>query len=155
MFNYSFIDRLVKRADNSTLTSTSGYASCSGFGDSILHSIEVGTNNHYYACTEPGKPRRIEVWLHLNRPLVLGECAEFDTIIENNDIPDYDILCNGKYDYHLSYFSKAWLEDIFPKLVSTKMINSVIGSQQPIDQLIETAIESGCHILDMKTMEII
>lgn len=152
MFNYSFIDRLVTRADNSTLTSTSGYTSCSNFGDSILHSIEVGTNNHYYACTEPGKPRRIEVWLHFKRPLVVGECEEFDTIIRENDIPDHDIFCNGKYDYHLSYFSKAWLEDIFPKIVSTKMNNNV-SSQQPVEQLIETAIKCGCHILDMKTME--
>jgi hypothetical protein len=144
----SFLDRLVTVADNN-----SGYTSCGGFGNSILSSIELGTGNRYHACTEPGKPRRIEVWLHFKRPLVTGECSEFDTIIEHNDIPEYDIKRGNTYDYHLSYFSKAWLEDIMPKLVSTKLHYN-LSSRQPIDQMLETAFKCRCDVLDMSTMTI-
>ena len=141
----SIIGTLINKANENK-----GYASCGGFGNSILKSIELGTiEGGYYASIEPNKPRKIEVWLHLNRQISADECAEFKCIIENNDIPENEIKCNGLYDYHLPFFSVAWLEDIYPKLVSTE-----VYPKQPVTQMIEQALQSGCHILDMSTMTI-
>ena len=143
----SIISNLIKKADENN-----GYASCGGFGNSILNSIELGTlEGHYHASKEEMKPRKIEVWLHLKRPINADECSEFYCILENNDIFEDEIECNGLYDYHLPFFSVAWLEDIYPKLVSTTMPIP----KQPTENLVEFALNHGCDVLDMTTMTII
>lgn len=143
----SLISNLLNHATNNN-----GYASMSFPSNHLLDSIELGVNERYYAHTDEHGKRTVEVWLHLNRPISADECAEFKTIVEENDIPEHDIYHNGKYDYHLSYFSVAWLEDLFPRLSSEKIDNR--GTKQPNEILIESALKSGCHILDLSTMTI-
>ena len=89
---------------------------------SILHSIEIGSGKRYLSETNEYGNRRIEVWLHLHRPITKDECTEFETIIEYNSLGDESNEPYGQYgtyDYHLPYFPKAWMEDILPRLEKT------------------------------------
>ena len=90
--------------------------------DCILYSIEIVSGNRYYSGKDENGNKMIEVWLHLRRPIMENECTEFKCIIDNDDCrPDEPYGVYNTYDYHLSYFPKSWMEDIFPRLLSTKM----------------------------------
>ena len=108
--------------DLTVLSETTNRVASTKFNNgSILHSIEIGSGDRYHSTKDNGT-RKIEVWLHLRRPISEDECLEFKTIIENNDLGEESNEAYGQYatyDYHLSYFSKAWMEDIFPTLIST------------------------------------
>ena len=81
----------------------------------LLQSIEIGSGDD----SRNGSRKLIEVWLHLRRPISENECAEFKAIIEANDCEDSHVPYGvyETYDYHLPSFPKAWMEDIFPRLV--------------------------------------
>ena len=126
---------------------------------SILASIEIGAEgagNH-------AEGRKVEVWIHTRRLLsefkkdTLSLIEEYDTIGEDNRIAYADeiVLNGGKnslYDYHLEFFPKSWLEDIWPDLLkSSEELSGQVYVQdppeQPVEKMLDVALRSGCDVM--------
>ena len=142
----NLLDLLLEKANNHYC----GHASIET-NSGILKSIEIMANGHGHSMKREKQADLVEVWLHCSRPLE-ANCGEYECILENNSIPEDDIFYNGCYDYHLDFFSLAWLEDIMPKLLNDN--GKEVVEQQPVEHMLETALKSGFHVMDMTTGEV-
>lgn len=113
----------------------------------LLYSIRVGRGQ---GCKYDDTKKTAEYWIMTRKPLSDSLSPTMKMIVKYNVYEEERENEDGLYAYHLEYFPRAWMADIWPDLVNYK----IETHNDREESLMEFALRNGCDFMDMNTMTI-
>jgi len=110
------------------------------FDKGLLVDFAVGcSSGRFYASDED---KTAEYWVSTRKPLDVSLCT-FKMIVDNDDLGEENrnryAKEHGVYDYHLAFFPKAWMADIWPDFFK-ETAQADDSEVAPIDDVEETPV---------------